>query len=329
MAHSSLREVAKLAGVSVSTASRALNSRPDVNPKTKARVLEAAKQLGYAPSSLAKGLWSGQTMTIGVVVTTIMNPFYASLVAGIENGLSCEGYSILLNSSYGESEKEFSAIKLLIEHRVDGMILGAVQTHREAADLLTLNSVPFVLLGRNSPNPKADFVAADDIMVGELAVRHLVEKGYDKILFINARQSYSAQLRAEGFLSAVKAHQSRIKKHWIKVVPGKEDVERTLREAARQGLDFNAIFCFNDDIAIEVIRYLKSCKLRIPDDVGVIGVDNLDFSAILSPPLTTIDIHKHEIGIRAAEVLLRRMEDRDCPIQQVILSPKLVERGST
>lgn len=329
LAHSNLRKVAELSGVSISTASRALNGRTDVSPKTRARVLEVAKQLGYAPSSLAKGLWSGETMIIGVVVTTILNPFYANLVAGIEKGLSDRGYTILLNSTYGEPKKEWNAIKLLLEHRVDGMILGAVQTQPDAVDLLVRNSVPFVLLGGGLPNAKTDFVASDDLLVGKLAVNHLVNKGYDKILFLNARQSYSAKLRAEGFLAAVEANRSKVKKDWIKVIRSKDDVERALNEAKQEGIDPNAILCFNDDIAIEVMRYLKDRKIKVPHDIGVMGVDNLDVGAILNPPLTTIDINKNQIGTKAAEVLLKRMENKDAEVNRIILTPSLVERKSS
>lgn len=329
LAHSSLRKVAELSGVSVSTASRALNGHPDVSKKTRARVLKAAEELAYTPNSLARGLWSGQTMTIGVVVTTILNPFYANLVAGVEKALSDQGYTILLNSSYGEPEKEWNALKLLIQQRVDGMILGAVQTHPEAVELLVRNSIPFVLLGSDLPDATTDFVASDDMLVGKLAVNHLVEKGYDKILFLNARQSYSAKLRAAGFSAAIEANHPKVKKHWIKVIRSKEDVQRTLHEASEEGIDPNAILCFNDDVAIEVIRYLKDRKLRIPADVGVMGVDNLDVGSILNPRLTTIDINKNEIGITAAQVLLRRMENKDRAVQRVVLRPSLVERDST
>lgn len=268
-------------------------------------------------------------MTIGVVVTTILNPFYANLVAGIEKGLSDRGYTILLNSTYGEPKKEWNAIKLLLEHRVDGMILGAVQTQPDAVDLLVRNSVPFVLLGGGLPNAKTDFVASDDLLVGKLAVNHLVNKGYDKILFLNARQSYSAKLRAEGFLAAVEANRSKVKKDWIKVIRSKDDVERALNEAKQEGIDPNAILCFNDDIAIEVMRYLKDRKIKVPHDIGVMGVDNLDVGAILNPPLTTIDINKNQIGTKAAEVLLKRMENKDAEVNRIILTPSLVERESS
>ena len=142
MTHSKLRDVAERSGVSISTASRALNNRADVSPATRARVLRAAEELGYVPSSLAKGLWSGSTKTVGVVVTTISNPFYANVVTGIESVLDREAYNIVLNSSHEDPMRELRADRLLLEQRVDGIILAPVASEPTAVEYLEKNKVP-------------------------------------------------------------------------------------------------------------------------------------------------------------------------------------------
>ena len=176
MAPATLKDVAKRCGVSVATASRALNNRNEVSLATRAKVLKAADEIGYVPSSLAKGLWSGETKVIGVLITTIENPFYANVVSGIEKVVKDHGYNILLCSSYEEVQQEFAALTVLLEQRVDGLILAPVQSKPKYLSGCK-NNVPFVLVGRNIPSIESSYVVSDDFKVGAMAAEHLLQQG--------------------------------------------------------------------------------------------------------------------------------------------------------
>ena len=234
MTHSKLRDVAERSGVSISTASRALNNRADVSPATRARVLRAAEELGYVHSSLAKGLWSGSTKTVGVVVTTISNPFYANVVTGIESVLDREAYNIVLNSSHEDPMRELRAVRLLLEQRVDGIILAPVASEPTAVEYLEKNKVPYVLVGRRARKVEVDHVVCDDYIIGALAAEHLIKRGHKRILFINSSQNYSAQLRQEGFarLSEAGIDQG---PEWVRPVRIGQRVEEVLGAVLDEG----------------------------------------------------------------------------------------------
>lgn len=329
MTHSKLRDVAERSGVSISTASRALNNRADVSSKTRARVLKAAEELGYVPSSLAKGLWSGRTRTVGVIVTTISNPFYANVVTGIESVLDKEEYNILLNSSHEDPQRELRAVRLLLEQRVDGIILAPVQSEPEAVNFLEKNKVPYVLVGRRARNVEADHVVCDDYRIGELAAQHLIGRGHRRIMFINSSQNYSAQLRQEGFCQTLSAAGINLGPEWIRSVRIGQRVEDILGAALEEGLDPTAIFCFCDQMAIDAMQELKQRGIRIPDDIAVMGVDNLSVGGMLAPSLTTIDVQNSQMGIGSAQILLRKIQERSAHLAQVNLTPRLIARAST
>lgn len=329
MAPATLKDVAKRCGVSVATASRALNNRNEVSLATRAKVLKAADEIGYVPSSLAKGLWSGETKVIGVLITTIENPFYANVVSGIEKVVKDHGYNILLCSSYEEVQQEFAALTVLLEQRVDGLILAPVQSKPEVLERLQKNSVPFVLVGRNIPSIESSYVVSDDFKVGAMAAEHLLQQGHNRVLFINSSRNYSAELRLKGFLQTMRQHGVELGPEWVKTVPVHQDAKYSLFEALDQGLKPSAVFCFCDCMALEILGGLKERSFKVPEDVAVMGVDNLNVTALTDPPLTTIDIQNYEMGIRSAEILLKKLQEPETQHMQIILPPKLVKRNST
>ncbi len=328
MAHWRLRDVARLSGVSVSTASRALNDRDDVSPQTKARVLAAAERLGYVPSSLAKGLWSGTTKTVGVVVTNITNSFYANVVAGVEDVMDAHGYNIVLNSTHEDPEREMRAIKLLLEQRVDGIILAPVESEPAAVDFLNKNGVPYVIVGRKARNADTNHVVCDDLKIGRMAARYLLDAGHERVLFINSARNYSAELRAEGFRSVFREHGAAWDEDMILPVFDPQQLPAIVNLVFDGTHLPSAVFCFCDDMAIDVMRVLRQRGLKIPQDVAVMGVDNLKVTELLDPPLTTIDTSKMQMGTSSAEILLRAMHNQDKDIEHIVLEPKLVKRVS-
>ncbi len=329
MKHATLKDVAKTAGVSLATASRALNNRGDVDQNTKKKVLEVAKQLTYTPNPLARGLLSGTTKTIGVLVTSIQNPFYAAVVAGLETALAKEGYTIILCNSHEDAGAERSAIELLIRRRVDGLIIAPVQSEFESFALLQEHNTPFVFIARHMPGIDTDYVVCDDQEVGRIATEHLIIKGYRRIMFLNSFSNSSSELRQRGYEISLKKHGMPIDPELIRIVRGENRAQEVMIAALREGLRPSAIFCFCDDMAVGVIQALNTFGIKVPDDMALISCDNLPFTGLLQPSLTTIDIPKFEMGAQAVKILLTKIKYGKKKTSQVVLEPKLIERAST
>lgn len=331
VARVTIKQVAEAAGVGVSTASRALNHRRDVSEKTRRRVLAAAERLGYVPNSLARGLLLGKTKTIGVVVTSILNPFYAAVVAGIENRLSTQGYKTLLFNSDEHPSQELAAVKMLMEQRVDGMILAPVEAESATVEHLVESEIPFVLVARRATHPKADYVVCDDFAIGRLATQTLIDKGHTRILMINSVGNSSAKLRWEGYRAALEEAGIPYDERLVRPVPPTEPVEKAVAEVLDSGLRPTAIFSFCDYMALGIMKALRARGIRIPQDMALISCDNLDFTPFLDPPLTTIHIPKYEIGVEAAETLLAKLQgsdDRQHVRRELVVAPSLIMRGS-
>ncbi|NLG83829.1 MAG: LacI family transcriptional regulator [Firmicutes bacterium] len=327
--YATLKDVAKKAGVSLATASRALNNRGDVDQTTRKKVLEAAKALSYTPNPLARGLLSGTTKTIGILVTTIQNPFYAAVVSGIEKVLAAEGYTIILCNSHEDPEAEREAIRVLLARRVDGLIIAPVQSKPDGLELLFKSNVPFVFVARYMPGVDTDYVVCDDEAVGRLATEHLIDRGHRRILFMNSRGNSSAELRQRGYEQSLAAHGISPEPSLIRTVYYHTQAEEAISAALDEGLDPTAVFCFCDEMAVGVLRVLAARGIRVPEEIAVISCDNLAFSAVLHPPLTTVDIPEFEMGVEAARILLNKIKRRKKKTTQVVFTPKLVERAST
>lgn len=327
--HVTIKDVAKLAGVGIATASRALNNKGDVSPSTRRKVLEAAQKLGYVPNSLARSLVYGKTKKIGVIITTILNPFYATVVSGIESVLASKGYTLVLYNSNEDPYKEKEAILTLRQQRVDGIIFAPIEYESQNVKYLVENNIPFVLVARKTQEENTNFVVADDFKVGKIATEHLLEKGHRRILFLNSWKSSSARLRLEGYREALKEAGFLLNPKLIYSLTPDTEIRPLLEDILSTKNRPTAIFCFCDSIALEVMKILKAMNLKIPDDVAVVGCDNLDYTELLNPPLTTIEISKFEMGVTAAKILLEMLEaENKGPIQQ-ILEPKLIIRAST
>ncbi|HOJ92476.1 MAG TPA: LacI family DNA-binding transcriptional regulator [Dictyoglomaceae bacterium] len=329
MKHVTIRDVAKLAGVGIATASRAINNKGEVSPATRERVLEAAKRLGYVPNSLARGLISGKTKKIGVVITTILNPFYAAVVSSIEDVLKDWGYTLALYNSKEDPSIEKEAILLLISQRVDGLILAPIEYESENIKYLIERTIPFILVGRNTVEENTNYVVCDDFKVGRLAAEHLISKGHRRILFLNSWKSSSAKLRLEGFKTGLNEAGISVNSRFIYSVDPKTNLKDLMTYVFERKIKPTAIFCFCDSMAIDVMKFLKERKIRVPDDVAIMGCDNLDFTDLLEPPLTTVEISKYDMGMKAAKILLNKLNKEKDEFEHVVFEPKLIVRSST
>jgi LacI family transcriptional regulator len=324
-----LTDVAKRAGVSVATASKALNQRDEVAPQTRRRVLAAAEELAFQPNVLAQGLISGRTRTVGILTDELGGRFAIPVLLGVENALANQQMSVLLCDSRGDAIRRRHYIRTLVARQIDGLIvLGETNDIRPSltADI----PVPVVYVYGESDDPNDLSVIADDRGGGRLAGEHLVAQGRRAIAHITGEHSYrAARERCAGL-------QEVLDTAGLSLVGGPafgDWTQRWGRHAARTLLaahpDIDAIFCGNDQIAAAVADTLHHLGRRIPDDIALVGYDNWEvFSADCQPPLTTVDLNLQTLGATAVSHLFAAL-DGDAASGVIRCPSRLVVREST
>ena len=335
MSRVSIKDIARQAGVSHSTVSRALSDSPLVSARTKERIRSLAGDLGYSPDAQARSLVSGRTLTLGVVVTTISDPFIAEVVQGIESTAHDHGYSVILTSSNSESEREIAAVDMLRSKRVDGVIVTSSRVGAVYLEHLEGIGAPLVLINnhREDTGPYTFSITVDNRHGGCLATRHLIERGHRRIAYVAGREDHSSDAgRREGYEQALEdagiPHDPKL----ITQGNGRSDGgERAL--AALLGLQDRptAVFCYNDMTAIGLMLAARRNELRIPGDLAVAGFDDIPFASFSSPSLTTIAQPKFEMGRQAVEMVLELLSPSTtgAPISNVVFQGELVVRESS
>ena len=330
MSHVTLKDIGKEVGVSATTVSRALNNKPDISYQVKQKIKEVAERLGYSPNALARSLKAKKTSSIGVLIADIADPFFAPIVKGIENTARQMGYSIILCDTGEEYEQEKLAVQMMLEKRVDGLLITPCQT--EYGDILELErkKVPFVLLGRHFDVVESDYVITDEIEGAFLATDYLIKKGHKKILFINGPNYISsAKERLVGYKRALQEHAILFDKSLVKEGALKmEDGYRIMKEILSAGTKFTAVFVYCDFVVLGIMQALEEAKLKIPENIAIVGYDDVVFAGFLQVPLTTVHIPKYELGKEAMKLLKKKIEGEIQEPQVVILEAKLVIRKS-
>ena len=329
-----LRDVADMAGVHPSTASRALNerSRSLVNEQTVVRVLEAARTLGYQPNSLARGLKTNQTFTVGMLLPDLTNPLFPPIVRGVEDTLGAGDYTVILGNTDNDADKEVAILQTMLNRRVDGLIVASARRSASHIAQLGDSGLPVVLVNRSSDDAQLPSVSGDDHAGIGLAVRHLASLGHKKIAHVGGPQDLSTGLaRYQSFVAWMQSEgldpdpRLIVFSEWFHEAPG----AIAAAELFDRGVAFTAIVAANDLLAIGCYDVLAERGLRVPEDVSVIGYNDMPFSDKFDPPLTTIHIPHYMIGVRAAEVLMELMAEHDVGGQALRLTPTLVARAST
>lgn len=332
-----LRDVAREAGVHVSTASRALNpeTRAVVNHETVKRILTAADRLGYRPHPLAQGLRKNRTMTVGMVIPDVENPLFGPIIAGAAQALSNEGYSLLIANADREDQAHTRAIvRTLVERRVDGMILATASRSDDMIGELAGSGVRIVLVNRSTEALPVPAILGDDVTGIGLAVQHLVDLGHERIGHVAGPQHLSTGLgRHQAFFSRMQSLGISVEASaveaasWYQVEPGYK-ASRTLLDRRP---DLTAIVAANDLIALGCYRAVSEMGRKVPDDVSITGYNDIPLLDLMQPPMTTVRVPYRQMGVEAAEVLLSAMAS-DSSIERAIsirLTPRLMIRGST
>lgn len=326
----SIKDIAKVAGVSHSTVSRALADSPLVKDETKQRILRIAEELDYTPHALARSLVTKRTLTIGIVVTTIADPFVAEIVRGIEETGQPHGYNVILCNSNADPEREVAAVRALREKRVDGIIVTASRVGDLYLPLLEDLGVPIVLVNNQHSGQYIYSIATDDFRGGEIAAEHLLSLGHTRIGYIASPNNTSSnQARRDGCLKALESHG--IPPDQLLLVEG--DGRPELGQLAMARLlalprPPSAVFCYNDMTAVGALKAIKQAGMNIPGDISLIGYDDIDIARYLDPPMTTVAQRKYDMGCHAMQMLLSLVAE-STDVQDISLEPELVVRAST
>ncbi|MCG8571331.1 MAG: LacI family transcriptional regulator [Spirochaetes bacterium] len=327
-----IREVAKLAGVSVATVSRVLNHPERVSDKTRKKIDKIIEQIGFSPNVFARGLNFNRSNTIALIIPDIKNPVYTEIARGVENIAHKKGYNLLLCNTEKDLKKERRYVKMLIDKKIDGVILAHTVLPPEEVKEITNENVKLLLFGFNIINENISSVYSNFKEGAKLAINHLINLGYKNIAYIAGSENHSENRdKTQGFLEAMKEHN--IPVHSKHIVQGNDDIDSGYLAALRLSKSEilpDAVFASNDLMAIGAISALKNEGLRVPEDVAIIGYDNIDMADLVEPKLTTVAWPVYKMGVIATRILLEEIEstDEENMAQNIFLHPKLKIRKS-
>jgi LacI family transcriptional regulator len=327
-----IREVAAAAGVSVGTVSNVLNSPDLVAVETRERVEQVMRQMGFVRNGLARQLREGRARTVGAVVLDIANPFFTEAARGIEDRLSQAGCMLILCSTDQLAEREDSYLQMLEEQGVRGVLVTPSRLQAEPLLALQQRGVPVVLLDCPSPTPDICSVSVDDFHGGELVAAHLLSRGHRRILFLNGPTEVpQCAARSRGAQHALRSAGWEPAQHLFELalpVVSTDGAEAMLDQVLALPEQPTAIMCVNDLVALGVMRCLRKRGIKVPDDIAVVGYDDVPFAAELATSLTTVRQPTYQLGHTAAALLLADA-DGATEHQQVVFDPELVVREST
>lgn len=332
----SIKDIARAAGVSHSTVSRALGDSPLVSTETKERIRSLAREMGYSPDAQARSLVIGRTQTIGVVVTTITDAFIAEIVQAIENTARRRGYSVILASSNSEPEREIAAVEMLHSKRVDGVIVTSSRVGALYQDHLDRLGVPVVLVNSHSEQrgPYTFSISVDNQRGGYVATKHLIDAGHRRIAYVCGAPDHSDDLaRLAGYRQAL--GEAGICVDPALVVPGTGRAgggERALPALLEPSDRATAVFCYNDMTAIGLLRAARQKDIPVPGDLAVVGFDDIPVASYVAPSLTTVAQPKGKMGQRATEMVLDLLLHggrNSGAVSNVVVQGKLIVRESS
>ncbi|MEO7021180.1 MAG: LacI family DNA-binding transcriptional regulator [Ktedonobacteraceae bacterium] len=332
----SIADIARAAGVSHSTVSRALHDSPLISKGTRVRIQLLAREMGYTPNAIAQSLQTRQTSTIGLVVTSIADPFLSDVVKGVEEVARAHGFSVLLSTSHNDPEQEMAVIETFRHRRVDGILVASSRLTSAYKERLAQLQIPAIVINSQaeSQDGHLHWVAVDDYQGAKLAVEHLLQLKHQAIGYLSVgSRPRSAQQRREGYQRALDEASLMGQDAWMVSIPCTEASPEEDVIAGQQGLPLllaagvTAIFCANDMIALGVLMACQERGIAVPQQLSIIGFDDIMIAAYVTPALTTIHQPKAELGRIATRTMLDLLHHR--PGRDHLLQPTLTIRAST
>jgi LacI family transcriptional regulator len=329
-----LKDIARDLGVSVITVSKALRGIDDISEETRQRVLKRMAELNYRPNMLARGLASGKTFILGLVVPDLLHPFFAEFAKSLSGVLRQHEYGLILASSEEDPEIERQEIRAVLARGVDALLVASCQPTAEGFHGIEDQRTPFMLIDRDFPKLRANFVGTDDYRAGFLATKHLLSIGKRRIAHIAGPELTPAADRLRGYRSALSEHGVTVSDDFILA---NRRVEELGEDAGYRGmlrlLAFDprpdAVFCYNDLTAIGAIQAALEAGLSIPDEIAFVGCGNIRYSNYLRVPLSSIDQSTAQLGEQAGELALQLIREPAQMVKSIRLEPRLVVRASS
>ncbi|MDT0344480.1 LacI family DNA-binding transcriptional regulator [Streptomyces litchfieldiae] len=320
-----LRDVAEAAGVSHQTVSRAINSKGEIDPETRRRVLDVARRLRYRPSRFARGLVNPEVVTVGLIVPDVVNPYFPEFMAGVFAAADQRGWQVLVASTENSRDRELTLVRSL-GRQVDALV--AYLSHPDAQLEPYVGGVPLVIVDRgldSSTYALVKVATADGVRAG---MRHLIDRGHRRIGMIDCEPVCDPLVRRRTFLEVAEEHALPIDESWVVVEDQSLDGGAAAFEALHTAHpDLTAVFAFNDLVAIGALRAARRLGVRVPDDCALVGYDGLSVTDLLDPPLTTLHLDKRRLGELAVHQVDQLLAGELPP--PAVLTPRLNVRGTT
>ncbi|RED93418.1 LacI family DNA-binding transcriptional regulator [Marinoscillum furvescens] len=328
-----IHDIAKALNTTASTVSRALNNHPRISQKTKDKVAEMARKLGYEPNTMASSLRLGHSKIIGIIVPYVDRIFFSSVIRGIEEQARKHGYNVIICQSHEKLSKEIEDVNTLLAAQVAGIIISISKETRDVTHLLRVQEKgkPLVLFDRTSALLKAPSVTINDFDGAYQSVVHLIKNGYQRIAHIAGDLSVSIfKDRLEGYKKALRDHQVELHEEWIIEAPsdvaaGRPAIEKLMQKPVAP----DAFFFSSDFTALGAVKHLQSINFKIPDQIGIVGFGNDQVTQYFNPALSSVDQKSIQMGDEAARIFMDCLQHGSDTTKQVVLAPKLIVRKSS
>jgi len=329
-----LKDIARDLGVSVVTVSKVLRGNADIGEATRRRVLKRMKELNYQPNMMARGLASGSTFTVGLVVPDLVHPFFAEFAKSLGGILRTNKRALILASSEEDPEIEREEIRTLLSRGVDVLLIASCQTNLRNFYELGDQRTPYLLFDRNFPHLAAHFIGSDDVLVGEMATQHLIDIGRKRIAHIAGQNTSPSFDRMRGYKNALAAAGLSVPENYVIVCEKMEESgdivgAQAMRELLKRKPRPDAVFCYNDLTAVGAINATLDAGLRVPEDIAFIGCGNLRYANYLRVPLSSIDHGTTQLGELAGKFALELVAKPEQEPRAILVPSTLVARAST
>ncbi len=326
-----IKDIAKALGLSTSTVSRALNDHPQINDETKNTIRTLAERLNYKPNQAAAGLRTHKTYCIGLIVPSISTHFFSTVISGIQQVASARGYQLLICQTKESEDEEKKYIDALVSGRVDGLMISVSRGTKNFDHLrYATEEMPVVLFDRVTEEVDAILVEAKDYEGSHKGTTHLIKRGCKNIAHLaGSKGLVVAQNRQKGYEAALKDHGMKVDERMIVDCDwDKEKVPEAIKLLLRHNPNLDGIFAANDEVAVQAILELKKLKLKVPEQVAIVGFGNYPISEIVEPTLTTVKHHPRRIGANAAHKLLSSIDPGYTNWKEEYITSDLIKRGS-
>ncbi|GIM28527.1 catabolite control protein A [Clostridium polyendosporum] len=326
-----INEIAEMAGVSKATVSRVLNQSKPVSDEIRDKVIKVIEETGFNPNSIARSLVIKKTYLIGIVIPEIANPYFSQLVRGIEDEANARDYNIVICNADNEFQKENKSLQVLKNKQVDGIVFLTSHLLEEHNLFFKTNSIPTVIIGTNSKEFNIPFVDIDNFTAAYDVVRYVVSLGHSSIGLIRGPLTYQnvSFFRLEGYKKALQDHGFPFEEHLVKSGDYKfESGYAAMEEFLKQDSKPTVIFAMNDEMAIGAMSCAIDSGLSVPEDISIIGFDDISLASMVRPMLTTVNQPVYEMGLESIKILINMIQCPDKKVENVIFPHKIIERQS-